>query len=71
MTKEIACTTWTYNADGTITIEFLNCITGMVDVKTYKTGPAARAAETKFHNKASRVYGNVNRPAADSYYPYM
>lgn len=56
MTKEIACTTWTYNADGTITIKFVNCITNVVDVRTYKTGPAARAAETRFHNRMARVY---------------
>lgn len=69
--KHICTTEWTYNDNVTITLTFINCVTGMVDVRTYKTIAAAKAAETKFHNRMSRVYGNVSRPAADSYYPYM
>ena len=69
--KHISTVEWKHNGNGTKTLTFINCITGMVDVRTYKTAAAARAAETKFHNRMSRVYGNVSRPAADSYYPYM
>lgn len=70
--KHISTVEWKWNDNyNGITLTFINCVTGMVDVRTYKTAAAAKAAETKFHNKMSRVYGNVSRPAADSYYPYM
>ncbi len=69
--KHISTVEWKHNNDGTKTLTFINCVTGMVDVRTYKTAAAAKAAETKFHNRMLRVYGNVSRPAADSYYPYV
>lgn len=56
---------WNDNYNG-ITLTFINCVTGVVGVRTYKTAAAAKAAETKFHNIMSSLYGNVSRPAANS-----
>lgn len=70
--KHISTVEWKWNDNyNGITLTFINCVTGMVDVRTYKTAAAAKAAETKFHNRMCRTYGNVSRPATDSYYPYM
>ena len=73
MAKEVSIVEWHYNTGNKkpFTLAFTNCITGIVDVRDYKTQAAARAAETRFHNRISRVYGNVKRPADNSYYPYM
>lgn len=39
-----------------IELRFTNCFTEASETRTYKTLRAARAAETKFHNRMIKIY---------------
>ena len=57
--RTIAETKWNYHGDGKVTLSFRNALTDVVTYRTYKTESAAKAAETKFHNRMSRVYNEM------------
>ena len=57
--RYISETKWSYNADGTVTLFFRNYLTDEWEFRNYKTETAAKAAETKFHNRMSRIYSKM------------
>lgn len=57
--RGIAETRWFYNPSGTVTLSFHNLLTDAHEYRTYRTESAAKAAETKFHNRISRIYDSM------------
>jgi hypothetical protein len=49
---------WGYCSDNTFDLVFTNHITGETETRNYKTHRSAACAETKFHNRMSRIYSS-------------
>lgn len=56
MTRKVCECYYLYNADGTVTIRLVNCITGAETTRKYKSLSAAKAADTKFTKSMTRLY---------------
>lgn len=57
--RGIAETKWFYGHGGEIVMRFHNLLTDAVTYRSYKTESAAKAAETRFHDRLSRVYAEM------------
>ena len=55
--EKICTVSWNYPEIGKIELTFENHLTGAKETRTYKTVAAAKAQETRFINRAVRVYG--------------
>ena len=47
---------WRMLIDGRIELTFVNHSTGATEKRVYKTASAAKAQETRFYNRAARIY---------------
>lgn len=51
--------TWHNHIDGGVDLTFRNCVTGAEETRHYKSHRAAACAETKFHNRMSRIAASI------------
>lgn len=55
----VATTKRTLLPDGGMEICFQNKVTGATETRQYRTEAAGKAAETRFHNRMTRLYGHL------------
>lgn len=57
MLKKVCTVLWKHHGDGRVTLTFINNITHVCLIKTFKTKAAAKGAETRFNKTMTRMYG--------------
>lgn len=50
---------WFYPKTGGVDLRFENHLNGVTEVRHYRTRRGAKCAETRFHNRVERVYGQT------------